>query len=88
MEISYSELTNSQLKEISDVFNICSKLGFFKQDEIFVELEKLNYLGERYIKDIEYRKEKRGDIYSIYDAVVMENMRLYLYLGKRFLESI
>ena len=42
MEISYSELTNSQLKEISDVFNICSKLGFFKQDEIFVELEKLN----------------------------------------------
>ena len=52
MEISYSELTNSQLKEISDVFNICSKLGFFKQDEIFVELEKLNYLKESLLKSL------------------------------------
>jgi len=51
-------------------------------------LEKLNYLGERYIKYIEYRKENKGAIFSIYDSVVMERVRLLIHLGERFLKTI
>ena len=88
MDIDYSKLTNGQLKEINGVFKTCLKLGFFKESQIFDELSKLNWLGKKFIKEIEYHKENRSNTLNIYNSIVFENLNLQSELADRFLEMI
>lgn len=88
MDINYSKLTNGQLKEIDGVFKTCLKLGFFKESQILDELSKLNWLGEKFIKEIEYHKESKSETLNIYNSVLFTSLSLQSELADRFLEMI
>jgi len=88
IHISYSELTNSQLKEVHDVFETCLLLGFFKEIQIFDELSKINWLGKEFVKEIEYHKENRSHTLNIYNSLLFSDINLKSELAERFLKMI